>query len=190
MRQALRRRPGLAVQGALGNGHVGRSSVGLQGYSKSPNGMVRRPVRQGDRHSGTRPDPTSPGIGKAGNRRVRTVMVELAWLWTRYQPGAAQICWFRERVGSTGRRVRKIMVVALARKLLIALWAERSLDRQPRPTAQGLSHPPKRCYDLSSVLAGATVTSPQEHISADRRKTTPSNGDRTQEGIPCRRELD
>jgi transposase len=62
------------------------------------------------------------GIGKAGNRRVRTVMVELAWLWTRYQPGAAQVCWFRERVGSTGRRVRKIMVAALARKLLIALW--------------------------------------------------------------------
>src|SRR6476646_3776888 len=62
------------------------------------------------------------GIGKGGNRRVRTVMVELAWLWTRYQPGAAQVCWFRERVGSTGRRVRKIMVVALARKLLIALW--------------------------------------------------------------------
>jgi hypothetical protein len=53
---------------------------------------------------------------------VRTVMVELAWLWTRYQPGAAQVCWFRERVGSTGRRVCKIMVVALARKLLIALW--------------------------------------------------------------------
>ncbi len=62
------------------------------------------------------------GIGKGGNRRVRTVMVELAWLWTRYQPAAAQVCWFRERVGSTGRRIRKVMVVALARKLLIALW--------------------------------------------------------------------
>lgn len=62
------------------------------------------------------------GIGKAGDRRVRTVMVELAWLWTRYQPGAAQVCWFRERIRSTGQRVRKIMVVALARKLLIALW--------------------------------------------------------------------
>src|SRR5215468_6757366 len=59
---------------------------------------------------------------RGGNRRLRTVMVELAWLWTRYQPAAAQVCWFRERVGSTGRRVRKIMVVALARKLLIALW--------------------------------------------------------------------
>lgn len=62
------------------------------------------------------------GIGKAGNRRLRTVMVELAWLWQRYQPGSAQAAWFRERTGSTGRRVRKVMVVALARKLLIALW--------------------------------------------------------------------
>ena len=61
-------------------------------------------------------------IGKAGNRRLRTVMVELAWLWQRYQPGAAQVAWFRDRVGSTGRRIRKVMVVALARKLLIALW--------------------------------------------------------------------
>src|ERR1700727_1630755 len=58
------------------------------------------------------------GIGKAGNRRLRTVMVELAWLWQRYQPGAAQVAWFRDRVGSTGRRIRKVMVVALARKRL------------------------------------------------------------------------
>jgi transposase len=62
------------------------------------------------------------GIGKAGNRRLRTVMVELAWLWQRYQPGAALITWFRERTGSAGRRGRKVMVVALARKLLVALW--------------------------------------------------------------------
>src|SRR4051795_1384441 len=62
------------------------------------------------------------GIGKAGNRRLRTVMVELAWLWQRYQPGSAQVVWFRERVGGTGRRRRKVMVVAMARRLLIALW--------------------------------------------------------------------
>ena len=62
------------------------------------------------------------GIGKAGNRRLRSVMVELASLWQRYQPGAAQVVWFRERVGKAGRRLRKVMVVALARKLLIALW--------------------------------------------------------------------
>jgi transposase len=62
------------------------------------------------------------GIGKAGNRRLRSVTVELAWLWQRYQPGSALVTWFRKRIGSTGRRVRKVMVVALARKLLIALW--------------------------------------------------------------------
>jgi transposase len=61
------------------------------------------------------------GISKAGNRRLRTMMVELAWLWQRYQPGSAQVTWFRERAG-TGRRMRKVMVVALARRLLIALW--------------------------------------------------------------------
>ena len=47
------------------------------------------------------------GIGKAGNRQVGFVMVELAWLWTQYQPGAARVRWFRERVGSTGRRARE-----------------------------------------------------------------------------------
>jgi transposase len=62
------------------------------------------------------------GIGKAGNARLRTVMVELAWLWQRYQPASAQANWFRERISGTGRRMRKVMVVALARKLLIALW--------------------------------------------------------------------
>jgi transposase len=62
------------------------------------------------------------GIDKAGNRRLRSVMVELAWLWQRYQPGSAQVNWFRGRVGGTGSRMRKVMVVALARKLLIALW--------------------------------------------------------------------
>jgi transposase len=62
------------------------------------------------------------GIDKAGNRRLRTVMVELAWLWQRYQPDTAQVTWFRHRVGGTGSRMRKVMVVALARKLLIALW--------------------------------------------------------------------
>jgi transposase len=62
------------------------------------------------------------GISKAGNRRLRTVMVELAWLWQRYQPGSAEVSWFRERVSGTGARMRKVMVVALARRLLIALW--------------------------------------------------------------------
>jgi transposase len=62
------------------------------------------------------------GIAKAGNRRLRTVMVELAWLWQRYQSGSVHVRWFRERAGTMGARIRKVMVVALARKLLIALW--------------------------------------------------------------------
>ena len=62
------------------------------------------------------------GIGRAGNARLRTALVELAWIWQRYQPGSAMIGWFRDRLGGAARRLRKVMVVALARKLLIALW--------------------------------------------------------------------
>jgi transposase len=62
------------------------------------------------------------GIGRAGNARLRTVLVELAWIWQRYQPGSAVVGWFRDRLGGAARRLRKVMVVALARKLLIALW--------------------------------------------------------------------
>jgi transposase len=62
------------------------------------------------------------GSSKAGNGRLRAVMVELAWLWQRYQPGSTEVSWFRERASETGARMRKVTVVALARKLLIALW--------------------------------------------------------------------
>ena len=49
-------------------------------------------------------------------------MIELAWLWQRYQPGSALSCWFRERVGAERGRMRRIAIVALARKLVVALW--------------------------------------------------------------------
>ena len=62
------------------------------------------------------------GISKAGNPRARTALVELAWLWLRYQPGSALSEWFVRRVGEQRGRIRRIMVVALARKLLVALW--------------------------------------------------------------------
>ena len=62
------------------------------------------------------------GIGKDGNRRVRAAMVELAWTWLRWQPDSALSVWFRARVGTMGGRIRKVMIVALARKLLVALW--------------------------------------------------------------------
>ena len=61
------------------------------------------------------------GISKAGNPRLRTTMVELAWMWVRYQPDSALSGWFRHRVGSERGRTRRISIVALARKLLIAL---------------------------------------------------------------------
>jgi len=61
------------------------------------------------------------GISKTGNPRLRTTMVELAWMWVRYQPASALSCWFRQRVGFERGRTRRISIVALARKLLIAL---------------------------------------------------------------------
>src|SRR2546421_7653714 len=62
------------------------------------------------------------GITKAGNRHVRWMTTELAWSWLRFQPNSALSCWFRERFGGGGKRLRRIGIVAVARKLLIALW--------------------------------------------------------------------
>ena len=62
------------------------------------------------------------GISKAGNPRVRTIMVELAWAWLRLQPGSALTRWYAQRFGRGGTRSRRIGIVALARRLLIALW--------------------------------------------------------------------
>ena len=62
------------------------------------------------------------GISKSGNWHVRWMTTELAWSWLRYQPDSALSVWFRERFGSGGKRLRRIGIVAVARKLLIALW--------------------------------------------------------------------
>ena len=62
------------------------------------------------------------GISKGGNAKARTVMVELAWLWLRHQPASSLSVWFHERVGKLKGRIRRITVVAVARRLLIALW--------------------------------------------------------------------
>lgn len=62
------------------------------------------------------------GVSKAGNPRLRTTMIQLAWLWLRHQPGSALSVWFRERVARHGGRVRKTAITALARKLLVAFW--------------------------------------------------------------------
>jgi transposase len=62
------------------------------------------------------------GISKAGNKHVRCLMVELAWMWLRWQPGSALSQWYERRFGAGNKRARKVGIVALARKLLIALW--------------------------------------------------------------------
>ena len=62
------------------------------------------------------------GISRAGNAKARTTMIELAWLWLRHQPDSSLSVWFRERVGERKGRIKRIAIVAMARKLLIALW--------------------------------------------------------------------
>ncbi|SAK88708.1 hypothetical protein AWB80_06176 [Caballeronia pedi] len=64
------------------------------------------------------------GISKQGNRRVRALLTELAWSWLRYQPGSALTKWFYQRTQGThlNRRSRRVAIVAVARRLAIALW--------------------------------------------------------------------
>jgi transposase len=62
------------------------------------------------------------GISKAGNKRIRKLMVELSWLWLRYQPSSGLSQWFEKRFGHGGKRMRRIGIVAMARKLLVGLW--------------------------------------------------------------------
>jgi transposase len=78
-------------------------------------GLVPSPYRSGG--SGR-----DQGLSRAGNPRARTAVVELAWLWLRHQPGSPLSAWFVRRVGGLKGRIRRIMVVALARKLLLTSW--------------------------------------------------------------------
>jgi transposase len=75
------------------------------------------------------------GISKSGNAKARTVMVELAWLWLRYQPASPLSVWFHERVGKLKGRIRRITIVAVARRLLITLWRYLETGLVPEGTA-------------------------------------------------------
>jgi transposase len=77
------------------------------------------------------------GISKAGNRRLRWMAVEIAWGWLRWQPESALSVWYQRRFGSGNARLRKVGIVALARKLLIALW--RYLDQGEVPEGAGFT---------------------------------------------------
>ena len=78
-------------------------------------GLTGTPYNRGDSRR-------EQGIGKAGNGRARTVAVQLAWLWRRNQPTSALSRWFEERVGQQKGAGKRIAIVALARKLMVALW--------------------------------------------------------------------
>lgn len=78
-------------------------------------GLTGTPYNSGDSRR-------EQGISKAGNARARTVAVQLAWLWRRHQPHSALSRWFEERVGKQKGAGKRIAIVALARKLMVALW--------------------------------------------------------------------
>ncbi len=78
-------------------------------------GLVPMPRQSGDSYR-------EQGISKAGNRHVRGMAIEIAWGWLRFQPESELTKWYEERFGHGSKRIRKIGIVALARKLLIELW--------------------------------------------------------------------
>jgi len=92
-------------------------------------GLVGQPYDSGESR-------VDQGISKQGKRQVRALLIELAWLWLRYQPDSDLSRWFAERTKGQGKRVRRIMIVAVARKLAIALW--RYLDTGEVPAGARL----------------------------------------------------
>ena len=78
-------------------------------------GLVPAPYQSGE-------TARDQGITRTGNKHVRRLMVQLAWSWLRYQPTSALAAWYQQKFGGGSRRLRRIGIVALARKLLIAVW--------------------------------------------------------------------
>lgn len=107
------------------------------------------------------------GISKAGNKRVRRMAVELAWLWVRYQPASALTYWFLDRFGKSGARSRKVGIVALARKLLVALW--HFVDHGVIPDGAVLSP--------AKGITAATVADTRATCRAARRSTQRLEGE-------------
>jgi transposase len=109
-----------------GIGEVGAMRLNLELFWRTFNnrrqvgacvGLVPQPYDSGE----SRRD---QGISKQGNRRVRALLIEMAWLWLRYQPRSELACWFNARTcgSGTSKRARRIAIVAVARRLVIALW--------------------------------------------------------------------
>jgi transposase len=107
-------------------------------------GLTPTPYQSGDSRR-------EQGISKAGNRRLRRVLVELAWCWLRWQPDTDLSRWYRRRFGSGNGRSRKIGVVAVARKLLIALW--KYLEHGELPAGARLASWQRKVKGYSKALA-------------------------------------
>jgi transposase len=91
-------------------------------------GLTPSPHQSGDRVQ-------EQGISKAGNRHIRALAIELAWSWLRRQPQSALSRWYRHRFAGSGPRLRRVGIVALARKLLVALWRYVETDQLPAGAA-------------------------------------------------------
>jgi transposase len=106
--------------GANGSWLYGMELFGWRGFRNGKQvgsfaGLTPTPYTSGERER-------EQGIGKDGNRHVRAMAVELAWSWLRFQPHSELARWYERRFGAGSKRLRKIGIVALARKLLVALW--------------------------------------------------------------------
>src|SRR5262245_38752448 len=95
------------------------------------------------------------GIAKAGNRHIRAMAIEIAWVWRRFQPASALVQGYERRFGAGSTRLRKLGMVALARKLLIALW--RFVKTGVLPEGAVLkAAAPRRYGRRARVCAGST----------------------------------
>jgi len=108
------------------------------------------------------------GISKAGNRRVRWMMIELAWGWLRYQPESELSRWYQRRFGRGNSRLRKVGIVALARKLLIALYYYLRVSRR---AARIVKMEKFSCGSaaLRKYLEGGEVPAGAEEIGGDNK---------------------
>lgn len=112
------------LRSLYGIGDTGARSLALQLYWRDFSnakqvgaclGLVGVPYASGGLYE-------DQGISKAGDPRLRALLIELAWLWLRYQPESALSAWYRRRTQGEGARSRRSMIVAVARKLAVALW--------------------------------------------------------------------
>lgn len=115
---------GLATAMTLGNEFFGWRNFRNRRQVGACAGLTGTPYDSGGQRR-------EQGISKAGNRRVRQLMVEQAWRWLHWQPASELTRWFRERFGVGGARLRRVGIVALARKLLVAFWKYVAFDLVP-----------------------------------------------------------